>query len=423
MRPPVHMLRGKFPFLDEKRVTEIEWGESVPRGPAYLFETNDDPIDLEYEGHLRPTDVFAESCVGFQSHRDHFVLSPSADVLRERIQRFVRSDLHDVAKEFALKNTRDWTIEGARRRLTAIDWEGSLTPCAWRPFVTRQAALTDALMDFPRDLLVGSMLGRRNLALCLPKAVPDNRFQHAQMADLPVHDCYSSTKSGEAVHVFPAWRYAGAQGDLLGGGGARVSNLKPGFVARLATLLGVPAAVERTGEARDAFDPIDVQSYCYAIYQSQAYRLRYFAQFKKGFARVPFPPSAEFFWTLAGHGRRLTALHLLRETAPSMAKFPEPGTNEIAKLKVEADGPAAKRIWINRTQYFANVQDLVWDHKVGAFQVLPKWLEWHREADAHFEPHEFLRLAGAIEATFPLVRQIDAAIDAVRSEFWKGNAA
>lgn len=416
------MLRGKFPFLEERRVTDIEWGESAPRGPGYLFEANDGVVDLEYERHLRPTDLFVESCVGFQSHRDHFVLSPSADALRERIARFANADLVDAAKEFDLKDTRDWTIDGARKRLAASDWSHSLTACAWRPFVNRQAALTDALMDFPRDLLVGSFLRRRNMALCLPKAVPDNRFRHAQMADLPVHDCYSSTKSGEAVHVFPAWLYTGRQGDLLAGGQTRASNLKPAFCARLSALLGVPSVLERTGAALDGFDPIDVQSYCYAVYHSQSYRLRYASQFKKGFARVPFPPTAEFFWALAGHGRRLTDLHLLRETAPTLAKFPEPGSNEIAKLKVEADGPAAKRIWINRTQYFAGVQDLVWEHVVGAFQVLPKWLEWHREVDASFDPHEFLRVAGAIEATFPIVRAIDASISAVRDRLWKGAA-
>lgn len=424
MRPPVHMLRGKFPFLDDRSVGDVRWAEFEPRAPAYRFEPDDSPIDFEYERHVEPSAIFAETCVGFQSHRDDFVLSASADSLRDRIARFADPNLpiQDICTEFRLKDNRDWKAAEARRLLGVGDWSDTITACAWRPFVQRHAALNDIVMDYPRELLIGSMKGRRNLALCLPKAVPDNRFCHAQMADLPVHDCYSSTKSGEAVHVFPAWIYEDGQGDLLRGR-ERVSNLKPAFAARLAALLGVPAIVERESSDRNSFDPVDVQSYCYAVYASKEYALRYSAQFKKGFARVPFPTTAALFWTLSELGRRLTALHLLRETAPTTARFPEPGSNEIGKIKVEPEGPATKRIWINRTQCFTGVLDMVWEHTVGAFQVLPKWLEWHKEPDASFDPHEFLRVAGAIEATFPIVAKIDEAIRSATPGLWRGAAA
>jgi hypothetical protein len=43
--------------------------------------------------------------------------------------------------------------------------------------------------------------------------------------------------------------------------------------------------------------------------------------------------------------------------------------------KVEAPRYADGKVWINRTQYFANVPDVSWTFFIGGYQPAQKWLK------------------------------------------------
>ena len=54
--------------------------------------------------------------------------------------------------------------------------------------------------------------------------------------------------------------------------------------------------------------------------------------------------------------------------------FPESGDNEVASGHPKYD-EARQRVHINKTQYFEGVPPELWQHMVGGYQVLDKWLK------------------------------------------------
>ena len=73
-------------------------------------------------------------------------------------------------------------------------------------------------------------------------------------------------------------------------------------------------------------------------------------------------------------GQKLIDVHLFRHVSASPRhRFEGDGDGVVSKLRYEAG-----HIWINATQYFADVPLAVWAFEVGAYQVCEKWLRERR---------------------------------------------
>ncbi len=73
------------------------------------------------------------------------------------------------------------------------------------------------------------------------------------------------------------------------------------------------------------------------------------------------------------------------------------------------------KVFVNATSGFANVRVAVWQHTIGGYQVLHKWLDDRRKAGRSLSDDDithWLRVYAALEATQGLMQQVDAAIDA-----------
>jgi hypothetical protein len=73
------------------------------------------------------------------------------------------------------------------------------------------------------------------------------------------------------------------------------------------------------------------------------------------------------------------------------------------------------KVFINATSGFANVHLGVWQHTIGGYQVLHKWLDDRRKAGRSVSPDDithWLRVYAALQATQTLMQQVDVAIDA-----------
>ena len=177
------------------------------------------------------------------------------------------------------------------------------------------------------------------------------------------------------------------------------------------------SAIERIASAlveqTRAFTPEDVFHYVYAVLYADTYREKYADFLKIDFPRVPFTADFDLFLTLAGLGKRLVDLHLLRseELDPPVARFEGHGDNCAARAKSQGfryDRPG-ERVYINEAQYFAPVPLELWEYRVGGYQVLGKWLKDRRERRLTLEEIKtYCRIVTAIRRTLALQKEIDA---------------
>ena len=80
------------------------------------------------------------------------------------------------------------------------------------------------------------------------------------------------------------------------------------------------------------------------------------------------------------------------------------------------------KVFINATSGFANVHQSIWQHTIGGYQVLHKWLYDRRKAGRSLSQDDithWLRVYAALQATQKLMLQVDIAIEA--SGGWPGD--
>ncbi|TSA06667.1 MAG: hypothetical protein D4R79_18945 [Comamonadaceae bacterium] len=173
--------------------------------------------------------------------------------------------------------------------------------------------------------------------------------------------------------------------------------------------------------------------YLFAVLHSPAYRQRYSAFLRTDFPRIPIPGSRKVFDALAKLGAELVAWHLLEHqdainivagcarstgatawfgTDFSLVKVAEK-SRELAEVQGTVD--KVGKVYINATSGFTNVHQSIWQHTIGGYQVLHKWLDDRRKAGRSLSQDDithWLRVYAALQATQKLMLQVDTAIEA-----------
>ncbi|MDQ7025443.1 MAG: type ISP restriction/modification enzyme, partial [Anaerolineae bacterium] len=198
-------------------------------------------------------------------------------------------------------------------------------------------------------------------------------------------------------------------------------------------------------EGGSVFYPEDVFHYAYAVFHSPTYRERYAEFLKIDFPRLPLTSNVDLFRTLCEKGEELVKWHLMTKKDRGAVTYPESGDNEVLarggypKYKLDkatdatshiptsnsvgkasmpsadttAETPSATKgkVFINRTQYFGNVAQEVWEFHIGGYQVLHKWLKDRRGRTLDYNDIlHYEQIVTALENTMRLMDEIDAAI-------------
>jgi predicted helicase len=151
----------------------------------------------------------------------------------------------------------------------------------------------------------------------------------------------------------------------------------------------------------------EILSYVYSIFFSNKYRMKYDDFLRTNFPRVPFTTSKKLFTQTAAIGKKLMDLHLLRKGYLNVTvKFQGEGPQTITIMVLNAK---KKRLYINETQYFEGIDETVWEYRIGAYQVLRKWLKYRKGQEISLlEIKHLCRVASSIKETLLLQKQIDA---------------
>ena len=196
-------------------------------------------------------------------------------------------------------------------------------------------------------------------------------------------------------------------------------NLNPEIVKQIAEKLGLGFVPEKEAEGnvcyinspevrddyKTTFAPIDVLDYIYAVLHSPTYREKYKEFLKIDFPRVPYPKDADTFWQLVRLGGEIRQIHLLESPTVEnyITQYPVDGDNVVDKLKYEEG-----KVYINETQYFADVPSLAWNFYIGGYQPAQKWLKDRKGRKLEFDDIlHYQKIIVALSETDRLMKEID----------------
>jgi predicted helicase len=404
---------AKYAFLREATLDTIDWTPILPRAPMYLFVPQDTALEAEYLQGWRIPDIFPVHSVGIVTARDGLTIHRTPDavwqtvcelvalepeVARERFrlgERIARKRIQSLIDDLKSAGVPD---ESAKARIKRI---------LYRPFDVRYTFYTGKPNGFherPRPEVMHHLLAGENVALVVGRAgsaTGDEEWNIVFVAQQPVDLNIFRRGGGEVYPLYEYPKTKSEQGALVTEAG-RTVNLSKKYLQALA------------GVVEHAPTPESVLGYLYAVLHSPTYRARYAEFLKRDFPRVPLPPDKATFDALARLGNALIDLHLLRDPAlqtPS-CKYPVAGDHRVERVEYEA---RARRVWINKAQYFEPVPAEVWDYRVGGYQVCHKWLDDRKGAVLSLDERlTYQKMVTALERT----RALQAQIDAVAQQAW-----
>ena len=277
---------------------------------------------------------------------------------------------------------------------------------SYRPFDIRFSAYTgfsSGFMGRPRNdtmrhmihenLAISSTRSRRNDASCY--------FITQNITDKSI------SSSLDNNYIFPLYLYNDTTQNTLDKQAIRTPNLNQDIVEQIASKIGLSFTDEKEN-INGTFAPIDLLDYIYAVLHSPKYRETYKEFLKIDFPRVPYPTHTKTFIELVKLGGELRRIHLLESPSVEqyITQYPEDGSNIVEK-------PIYKHgnVYINDTQYFANVPEVAWTFYIGGYQPAQKWLKDRKDRALDFEDIlHYQKIIVALTETNRIMQEIDTVL-------------
>jgi len=237
-----------------------------------------------------------------------------------------------------------------------------------------------------------------------------HKFRHVLISDKPTDRILLSNTTSEASYVFPLYLYNDENKEQQGifdekNKGIEQSNFNQNFINLLEKSYSKKFVLD--GNVSGGLYAVDIFYYIYGVLYSNKYRQKYNEFLKIDFPKVPFTKDFKLFKQVSDLGKELGSLHLLLGKPKTKAKFSVIGDSRIEKREYNKK---EKRVYINKTQYFGNIEPEVWNYYIGGYQVLDKWLKDRIGKVLNGENNDanhYLKIIGAIEGTIKLQKEID----------------
>ncbi|RKZ50918.1 MAG: hypothetical protein DRQ99_33500 [Candidatus Parabeggiatoa sp. nov. 3] len=207
--------------------------------------------------------------------------------------------------------------------------------------------------------------------------------------------------------LFPLYLYPTEKEEFLNGNGKpkpkRKPNFAPNFIKDVETRLKLQFIDDGTGDLTTTIGPENIFHYMYAVFHSPTYRQRYAEFLKIDFPRLPLTSDKTLFQQLANLGEQLITIHLMEADIESDSGYPIEGDNRVEKITYKNE-----KVYINKTQYFDNVTEAIWQFHIGGYQVCHKWLKDRKGRKLNYDDcNHYLYILAALEHTIDLMAKID----------------
>ena len=407
----------KYGYLNESNLRSIEWKQLSVVEPNFFFAPkNFDDID-DYERGFK-IDNLMSGVSGIETKRDHFAMDYDFEILKNRITDFVQNEYLPAERKtkFDLRDN-EWVVEDAVKELRKNNnWKNSFVKCLTRPFDLRWIIYNGTILSRDRGTIMAGM-NKNNWGLVL------GRQSKEDFATL-ITNCVCTHKIVtvyDRSFIFPLYFYPITnRQQTIDQTTERTPNLNIEILKELCNKLGLIFTNEKETTA-NSFAPIDILDYIYAVLHSPTYREKYKEFLKIDFPRVPYPKDAKTFWQLVKLGSQIRQIHLLESLVVEkfITKYPVDGDNVVGKIgfdmyvyvQNDLDEPYHDylgNVYINETQYFADVPQSAWEFYIGGYQPAQKWLKDRKGRKLEFEDIlHYQKIIVALTETDRLMKEID----------------
>ena len=368
----------KYNFLNKNSIKTIAYKELPNIAPNYFFVSKDFDVQEIYDEGFKINKLFTLNNVGIVTSKDSVLVNDSKEKLISNVEEFYK-------------------IKAKKSLIQKI---------SYRPFDDKFVYYDTKIIERARQKIMLNFLQGENLSLALCKQFKTGEnYVHAFISNKIIESSYVSNRTSEITSTFPLYIYLERSSiDNSLNEVIRVPNLNMEIVNEIAANLDFSFVKEKE-KTPNTFAPIDLLDYIYAVLHSPSYREKYKVFLKIDFPRVPYPNDSSTFWQLVKLGGELRKIHLLESPIVDkfITKYPKDGDNKVTKI-IYKNG----NVYINETQYFANVPATAWEFYIGGYQPCQKWLKDRKDRELSFEDiMHYQKIVVALSETDRIMKEID----------------
>lgn len=364
----------KLDFLAENQLNTVDFQEIVPSSPLYIFRPHDNHLQEVYESGFKIDKLMPNYVQGFKTGKDEISIQFDKELLEELCKDILNNNSHDVITKYSLPDNAVQKIQSIRKEITTsnYNWKNNLCKINYRPFDNRWTIYGKIFMDRHRPEIQKNIINKNNIVLGIGKSgnvMGDSEWSLVSISDMAM-DINVIPRGG--IYLFPLYIYEGM---------LQYANFTPEIIKKIETKTKLfMQDCHDTERCDNGFLPIDLIDYIYAILYSPSYRDTYNDFLQSDFPIIPYPNSADYFFSIAEKGKELRELHLMKTISQQdiITQYPVYDANNdnivLSRKFVENDTNTG-RVYINETQYFDNVPKDVWEMFISGYQVADKWLK------------------------------------------------
>jgi predicted helicase len=398
-------------LIDTINIYNIEWESVKYIEPYYFFINKDFTNSNDYDNGFSLRELFISQNDGLVTSRDDFTINENKEGLINNIETFLSLDNERARKLFNLgKDSRDWKIEYAKKDLIPNplinkkpDYPKYINKIQYRPFDMRYTYYTGNGRGFhstPREDIMKHFIIGENIGLSVSRQCKMEYWQHILVTKYITSKEYISNNSKEGCSILPLYIY------IDNNSTERQPNLSNKIVSIITGKIEKIYEYEKTVN-KNNFAPIDILDYIYSVLFSNEYRNKYNVQLKLDIPKIKYPNNKEEFEQLVFYGEKLRKLHLMENIVDnSNILYPIKGEDIIVKKDIKYEN---NRIYINKNQYFENVNENVWNYFIGGYKTAFQWLKV-RDGNILKSKMDYITILNAIQETINIQNEIDKII-------------
>jgi len=404
----------KYEFLIKNSLATIQYTEINNKAPMYFMVRKDFQMESAYNKGFPLNELFSINSLGLLTKRDKFITDFDQKKIEDRLNDFLNDGYtnNELSSKYGLKlkDNDNWDLNQSRINIksTGIIIENFKLQnyrCFDKRFIYYDTNFVARL-----NTKVFKNFSGENIALISTRQLAEDNFFHIFISDIISDQCFISNKTKEGCQVFPLYQYPNQTiQTTIDGQRKRVPNLNMEVVNKIAESIDLYFQPEESATVEtNQFLPIDILDYIYAVLHSPNYREKFKEFLKIDFPRVPYPDNQKQFYDLVNLGRRLRELHLLEstETEKYITQFPIDGDNIVVKPEYSAGN-----VYINETQFFANIPEVAWNFYIGGYQPAQKWLKDRKGRELSYEDIlHYQKIIVALTRTAEIMNEIDEVI-------------
>lgn len=392
----------KYDFLYDNDLETIEWKRIYPEEPYFWFVEKDLKHKVDYDKAWKLTDIFKLSKSGIKTDRDPLFIDLKKNNLEDKIRILLENKFDDeFAKQYKVKNSGSYKLLEKIKNKTFE--EANIHSIQYRPYDFQYIYYQVGLTSRPAYEVHHNFIDNENIGLAFKRQNKKVPFSYAFVTDTIVESClFESAYANNVVaplYLYPEKEEKGVkQTSFLD---EEKKEKEVNFTEEFKNYIKELYTEEPT--------PEEIFSYIYAVLYAPAYRTKYQEHLIIDFPKIPFTKDRKIFDKLSALGEELIENHLLKRGYPrnEMPVFAVEGDNEVNKYFYEEN---KQRLYINKTQYFEQFSEAVWDYEIGGYQVFDKYLKErkkHKVILSYKDIKHLKKVAASIKKTIEIQEAID----------------